>query len=128
MYRSSSFVNQCRRSLRGTPQPADVQHRIVEEQFVRALMQAPAELARELFGALVETRDDTMDELLQLLGDLVDLFAMEYDDQADPLGAPEWEILRDLVDSYAEELDMARIQYVMERVVSHGALGTPEEQ
>ncbi len=53
---------------------------------------------------------------------MVDLFWMQYDDEADPLSREDWSVLRDLIDEHAQELELSLVQYVMERVVSHKAL------
>ncbi len=125
MFHSRNFIGQCRRALRGQPKLIPDQLQQIEELTVRHVPGVPRDLARDLFAALTDTPVQSAEEietLIQTLADMVDLFAQQYDDNADPFGTREWEILRDLVDSYAQELDVEVIQYVMERVVSHKAL------
>lgn len=78
-------------------------------------------MCAELCAGVVPRFDDR-DALVQRLADLVDLLWMEYDGDADPLERQDWEVVRDVVDEYAPELEMDLVQYVMERVVEHRAL------
>jgi hypothetical protein len=50
---------------------------------------------------------------------VVDLFAQDYDESADPLGDEDWRFLRDIVSDYAVDLDMDIVNYVMKLVVDH---------
>ena len=131
MYRSRTFLTQCKRLPRTTG-PAET--RTLEELFLKHLPPLPEGMGAEVFEHALQLgldRDETAEptgagadpeETHQLLADLVDLLWMQYDDEADPLTKENWAFLRDLMDEYASELDLPMVQYVMERVVSHHAL------
>ncbi|TVR72094.1 MAG: hypothetical protein EA427_03620 [Spirochaetaceae bacterium] len=115
MYRSSSFIKQCHR--------LDSPDRALEELFLRHLPRLPRGIGLELYRHATQSdRGTDRDQLHQLLADMVDLLWMEYDDEANPLTREDWEVLRDLIDEHAQELDLNLVQYVMERVVSNRAL------
>ena len=93
-----------------------------EALFLRHAPDLPNGMASEVFLHAVQS-DRPPEELPQHLADMVDLLWMQYDDEADPLQQDDWLVLRDLVDENAVELDLALVQYIMERVVSHHAIG-----
>lgn len=80
----------------------------------------PEEMIRELCAGIVEYTP--IEEQAQKLADIVDLLHQQYDAVADPLIEADWHLLRDTIDTYAEELPLELIQYVMEQVVEHKSL------
>jgi hypothetical protein len=121
MFHSRSFIAQAQKIRKHAAGDPEVFARDLEERFTRQLSPLPAEAAAELFSHCTTTRTD-VDEQVQVLGDIIDLLHQQYDDAADPLLPEDWILLREIIDQHADELDMALIQYVMERVVSHRAL------
>ena len=112
MYRSQQFYNQLKKS---TPETRK------EELFRKAVSHVPTALASELFEAIsreitVGNRPDT------LYGDVIDLLHQDYDERDDPLTPGDWDLLRDLINDYALELELSLVQYVMERVVERGRI------
>jgi hypothetical protein len=100
----------------------------VSDAFQHSLPGLPPEMVEELFQHFYDRAvpDETpfyvAVERLSLLGDVVDLFYSDYDDEADPLAESDWLAVRDIVSSYAVTLDMALVNYVMKRVLEHGAI------
>jgi hypothetical protein len=100
----------------------------VWDAFHHSLSGVPPEMAEELFEYFYDRAvpDETpfyvAVERLSLLGDVVDLFYADYDDEADPLAESDWIALRDIVSSYAVTLDMELVNYIMKRVLDHGAI------
>ncbi len=111
MFRSQAFL----KSLSGTTGDDRV------ACFTRYLPPLPNGLADDLYAG-VEERIGDSDQFDQTLAEIVDLMWMQYDDTGNPLEIAEWRLLRELVDQYAVELDMPRVEYIMERVVAHHAL------
>lgn len=68
---------------------------------------------------------DSGDEVLdraRYFSAVVDLFAEDYDEDADPIRAEDWRLIRDVVNDFAVELDMGIVNYVMRLVVDHHQL------
>ena len=91
----------------------------LQELFVRALGQ-PEDFSAELMeyccpGTVAEDRD------FDRLADMVDIFSMDYDDSVDRLEQADWAYLKELVNSWAAEMDMDLVTYIMQLVVSSGA-------
>jgi len=86
--------------------------------FVRALGQ-PEELTLELMDYCCpgETFED---ELQERMGDIVDLFRLDLDENSSRLTQSDWEYLKDLVNSWAMDMDMDVVTYVMQHIVSQG--------
>lgn len=124
MYRSSTFLKHSRRLPRATESDLqDPANQALEELFLRHLPKLPRGIGLEILSHAIQGEHDRdRDQLYQFLADMVDLFWMEYDDEANPLTREDWEVLRDIIDEYAQELDLTLVQYVMERVVSNNAL------
>lgn len=91
----------------------------LEKLFRSALsrQRLPDELLEELFQwsweqAVTGDRPDFM-------GDIADLFAMQYDEHADPLNREDWQNLSQLTADYDSELDIQLLEYIMMQVVEH---------
>jgi hypothetical protein len=121
MFHSRSFIAQAQKIRKHAAGDGDEFVRRLAEQFSRQLSHLPRELSSELFDHCMATRSDT-DQRVQALGDILDLMYQQYDEAVDPLLPADWQLLRDIIDQFAADLDMAVVQYVMERVVSHHAL------
>ncbi|SIQ27155.1 hypothetical protein SAMN05920897_10676 [Alkalispirochaeta americana] len=121
MFHSQKFLTQCRKIPAGAFASAGDEQSQLEALFSRFLGAAPRELSQDLLAHVLEHAKDR-DEAQQKLADLVDLFWLQYDDAADPLDFSDWEVLRDGINSWAQDLDIELVQYVMERVLSHKAL------
>ncbi|POQ99069.1 hypothetical protein AU468_10650 [Alkalispirochaeta sphaeroplastigenens] len=121
MFHSQKFLTQCRKVPLQAFLSAGTEQDQLESLFARFLGAVPRELARDLLDHTLETAG-TRDEAQQKLADLVDLFWLQYDDAADPLTFPDWELLRETVNTWAQELDIDLVQYIMERVLTHKAL------
>lgn len=118
MYRSSNFLKQSRRLSR-----AGSTDQALEELFQKSLPQLPRGIGLEIYAHATQgERGHDPDQLHQLLADMVDLLWMQYDDEANPLTREDWELIRDLIDEHAQDLELTLVQYVMERVVSNHAL------
>jgi hypothetical protein len=100
----------------------------VDAAFRHSISGMPPEMVEELFQHFYDRAvpEDTpfyiAIERLEVLGDVVDLLNNDYDDEADPFTAADWEAVRDIVSSYAVDLDMNLVNYVMTRVVEHGRI------
>lgn len=113
MFRSQAFLRQ----FASTPEDDRVAY------FRRFLPPLPEGMADDLFAGVEDRLLSDPESFEQTLADMVDMMWMQYDDTADPLATEEWQLLRDLIDQYAIDLDMQLVEYVMERVVNHRALG-----
>ena len=90
----------------------------LQELFVKALGQ-PEDFSLELMeyccpGNLPEDRH------FDKLADMVDLFQMDYDESFDRLEQEDWAYLKELVNSWAMDMDMDIVTYIMQLVVDAG--------
>jgi len=121
MYRSSNFQKQMTKILKSNGDYGPERYNAIEPTFTRSLPARAAGLAAELFTYItVEIIDSSRPE--SLLGDFIDLLWQDYDEKADPLEPRDWDVLKDLIDENAHELDMDLVQYVMEQIVAHDRL------
>mgnify|MGYP006273610639 FL=1 len=90
----------------------------MEGRFLRFLPGVPPEMAQELFAHCHSRWQEGAGDLI--FGDLLDLMQQQYDEENDPLAPEDWEAVRDIVSSYAVELDMHLVTYVMQLVLEKG--------
>ncbi|MFP4485172.1 MAG: hypothetical protein ACLFO1_09995 [Spirochaetaceae bacterium] len=129
MHSSERFLHKLRRiKKQGQESDADALRSQVDRAFSHSLPGLPSEMVEELFAhfyaqAVPEgTPFYIAVERLAILGDVVDLMFSDYDDESDPIGREDWEAIRDIVSSYAVDLDMGLVNYVMKRVLEHGQI------
>ncbi len=90
----------------------------LEDLFIRALGQ-PDEFSSELLDYCFPGCQ-TDDKYFDKLADMVDIFNLDYDETVDRLEEEDWTYLKDLVNSWALDMDMDVVTYVMQLVVSAG--------
>lgn len=78
----------------------------------------PAALAGDLFDWVWD--EAANQKRPELAGDILDLFAMDYDELGKPLTKEDWDTVNDLVSPYDQDLDMDLLQYLMVQVVENG--------
>ena len=130
MHPSERFLHKLRRIKKEGHEQVDAAtfREQVHDAFSHSLSGMPPEMVEEIFEHFYERSVPTNTpfyiaiERLEVLGDVVDLLNNDYDDEADPFTASDWEALRDIVSAYAVELDMSLVNYVMTRVVEHGRI------
>lgn len=91
----------------------------IKELFIKSMGQ-PEELSLDIFDYVLDNRD-LEDSHVVRLSDMVDLFQMDYDAGFNSLVIDDWSYLRDLVNEWAQEMDMDIVTYVMQNVVDAGA-------
>lgn len=122
MFHSQNFLAQ-ERHLHKTYTPNTEEYfTALREIMDRHLRQFPESLVTDLLDHAVANSEDA-EQLVTRIADTIDLLWMQYDDQNDPFTQNDWHFVRELVDAYAVELEMPLVQYIMERVVEHDALG-----
>jgi len=127
MFQSSAFQKQLRK-IDSSAADKD-EDRIVEEvrsAFEHSLSFLPGPMQAELFDFFsrkyrADAASYTVDDAL-FLGEVIDLFTGEYDEEKDPLDSEDWDFVKDSIDENALELDMQLVNYVMKLVVDKGAL------
>lgn len=127
MFQSSAFQKQLRK-IDSTAADKD-EDRVVEEvrsAFEHSLSFLPEPMQAELFDFFsrkyrADASSYTVDDAL-FLGEVIDLFTGEYDDEKDPFDSEDWDFVKDSIDENALELDMQIVNYVMKLVVDKGAL------
>lgn len=124
MYPSERFLRDVERALKHERATDDgsAPDRIYELA-VRSLPPLPEPMKEDLVSYFLHpTSLDTGDEVrarAEYFSAVVDLFACDYDTEADPLRSEDWAFLRELVNDFAVELDMTIVNYVMRLVVDH---------
>lgn len=98
----------------------------VQAAFASTLPFLPEPMQAELFDFFsrkyrADEEHYTLDDAL-FLGEIVDLFTGEYNEETDPLDDEDWDFVRDVIDENALELDMQTVNYVMKLVVDKGAI------
>ena len=78
----------------------------------------PQELGQELFSHCYARWEEGSGELI--FGDVLDLMQQQYDEENDPLSKEDWETIREIVSTYAVDLDMHLVTYIMQLVVERG--------
>ena len=116
MYTSDRFQKDFRR-LQKNEDP-DRFHERLEQRFLHYLPGLPKELGQELFAHCYTRWEDNAGDLV--FGDVLDLMHMQYDDQNDPLSDEDWEAIREIVSTYAVDLVMHLVTYIMQLVVERG--------
>ena len=116
MYTSDRFQKEFRR-LRKSVSP-EAFPKELEGRFHRFLPGLPPELTQELFSHCYERWERGAGDLI--FGDILDLMHQHYDEENDPLSPEDWEAVREIVSTYAVDLDMHLVTYVMQRVVERG--------
>ena len=96
----------------------------VRQSFTGLLSGLPPGMPDEVFGQFWETvirRNDDQPAVdrARYLADVVDLFCGQYDTDNDPLHPDDWEIVADLVNDFAMEMDMKAVTEIMALVVDH---------
>jgi hypothetical protein len=98
---------------------------LVRDAFTGMMSGLPGQMVEDVFelfvDRIVERADDDailLDEA-RYLADVADLFSLQYDEKNDPLHPDDWELVGDLVNDYALDLDMETVNYVMRLVVDH---------
>ncbi len=120
MYRSASFARTLSQLKKTTSGPEALEA-AAREAFEAACTPLPVPMRDELFAYAWDLMvSGERDE--EVLGTLVDLVWEDYDDRNDPLESDDWLFLGDLIDAYAADMDVPRIQYIMERIVARGLL------
>jgi hypothetical protein len=100
----------------------------LKQSFQSEMKDCPSGLNRQVFtyflgpaGASPEITNDLV-ERAHKLGDVIDLFAGEYNDQNDDFTEEEWLFLKECASEYAEEMDMQVLTAVMSRIMDRGLL------
>lgn len=100
----------------------------LKHSFQAEMKDSPAEFNRQVFtyflgpaGASPEITDELV-ERAHKLGDVIDLFNGEYNDQNDDFTEEDWLFLKESASEYAEEMDMHVLTAVMSRIMDRGLL------
>lgn len=129
MFISERFLARIAR-IRKSHREASSEERIelVRSAFVGMLQGLPDpmpeeifELFRERIAARAGEDADFLDEATYL-SDIADLFALQYDEQNDPLHPDDWSLIGEIVNDYARDLDMPTVNYIMRLVVDHNGI------
>ncbi len=105
--------------------PEEEQIRLVREAFLGMARGLPERMPEELFELVTDRILDRSDnesvfiDEAKYLADVADLFAGRYDEENDPIHPDDWELIGDVVNDYALDLDMPTVNYVMRLVVDH---------
>lgn len=98
---------------------------LVHDAFCGMLTGLPEQMVEEVFELVTDrilerAGEDTIfiDEATYL-ADVADLLTLQYDEENDPLHPDDWELIGDVVNDYALDLDMETVNYIMKLVVDH---------
>lgn len=104
---------------------------IIGDLFTQSGFMLPEELMEELYQFYLDsgrdrprpvpTDSDSLREFAYHLVDIIDLFDMDYDEAKDSVKLHEWITIKDLVSSYAEDIDDDLLTYVMQFAIEKGA-------
>ncbi len=77
------------------------------------------DLGRELFDYCTGL-EPIEEPQAEKLADMLDLFHRDYDSSYNRLNLEDWSYLKELVNGFAEEMDMDTLTYVMRQIVEAG--------
>jgi hypothetical protein len=90
----------------------------LQDLFLRAMGQ-PEELSLELMEYCCPG-DYMEDQNFDKMADMIDLFQLDYDETYDRLEPEDWSYLKELVNSWAMDMNMEVVTYIMQLVVAAG--------
>ena len=103
----------------------------IGDLFIKSGFMLPEELMEDLYQFYLDTgigsgsndilEPNQLRELAYHLVDVIDLFDMDYDDAKDPIKLDEWITIKDLVSSYAADIDDDLLTYIMQFAIEKGA-------
>ena len=105
--------------------PRDEQIELVRSAFLGMVSGLPDEMSRDLFELVTDrilersSGDESFIDAAKYLADVADLFALQYDEKNDPIHPDDWQLIGEIVNDYALDLDMPTLNYVMALVVDH---------
>ena len=105
--------------------PLDRQMELVHEAFHGMITGLPETMVEEAYELVTDRILERAEEgavfidEAKYLADVADLLTLQYDEEHDPLHPDDWELIGDLVNDYALDLDMETVNYVMKLVVDH---------
>ncbi|MDA3939556.1 MAG: hypothetical protein PF693_09630 [Spirochaetia bacterium] len=103
----------------------------IADLFIKSGFMLSADFMEDLYQYYLEigwgsenneiSNPDQLRELGYHLVDVIDLFDMDYDENKDPLVLDEWITIKNLVSTYAEDIDDDLLTYIMQFAVEKGA-------
>lgn len=105
--------------------PLEEQVELAGDAFRSLLAGLPGSMASDIFESVADRVQRRMsDEEIFLdearyLADVADLFCGAYDEEADPIHDEDWQLIGEIVNDYALDLEMETVNYVMRFVVEH---------
>ena len=129
MFTSERFLGRIAK-LRKQHREATVEEQVdlVRGAFTSMLAGLPGGMAEDVYESISEKLQGRMEpdavylDAAKYLSDVADLFALQYDDKADPIVAEDWGLIGEIVNDFALDLEMELVNYVMSRVVDHHGL------
>ena len=122
---SERFIKQVNRIRKeNSSEPLEKVTAVVRKAFVGSLGFLPDGLIYDLFDYYMiryeNNQDSSTDKysLFYHLGDVIDLFDQEYDEDGDPLNSEEWDYIKETMNEYADRIDMKLVTYIMRILVS----------
>jgi len=95
--------------------------------FFSCTRELPESLQYDLFDHFaeeLEERPEAGDVMgaAERLGEVIDLFHGEYDDERDPFTEVDWDFIREASSESASEMDVKTLTYVMQHVLDRGRM------
>ena len=126
MFVSKRFLSRLAK-LRKTHRESDRDEQIelVRDAFLGMLGGLPDNMAEDVFELVTDRLIARMDpdalflDEARYLADVADLFSLQYDEENDPIHPDDWQLLGEIVNDYAFDLDMPTVNYTMKLVVDH---------
>lgn len=126
MFVSQRFLGRLAK-LRKTHREAPLaeQMDLVHDAFRGMLTGLPEQMVEEVYELIADRVIERADEgssfidEAKYLADVADLLTLQYDEEHDPIHPDDWELIGDIVNDYALDLDMETVNYVMKLVVDH---------
>lgn len=114
------------RDRSGSSSEIDNMKNIIGDLFIKSCFMLPKDLLEDLYQFYLDFGDpvidsDSLRELAYHLVDVIDLFDMDYDDVKDPIKLDEWKTIKNLVSSYAADIDDELLIYIMQFALEKGA-------
>jgi 5'-deoxynucleotidase YfbR-like HD superfamily hydrolase len=92
----------------------------LKELFSSLLKDFPSDMVFDLIEKFI--KDDSSENDIQRAADIIDLYNEELDGENSDLSLEDWFYLKELVNSYAEDLDIEWVAYVMQLLLDKNIL------
>ena len=117
------YMKNARKRLQNAD-PAEIREKL-EESFTMCMKDFPEEVQYDLLNYAIEqylTGPEAFDDVAERLQRYIELFEMNFDNYPGDLPDKDWELIRDVVNESALDMDTKLVAYIMQKIVERGLI------